>query len=364
MGSELIAKEFSWRNLALFLLTITAVFVCALMVQPFLPAVVGALVLAVVTQRPHRWIEAKLRRPNLAASISVMLVSLSIILPTLFFAQILAGHILAGIAAVQSGAAQRGIQQFLADSPRISTILQFSIDNITLEQAFNKSVGFIAARLTIFLGGSIAALTQIVIMLFLLFFLYRDRSLGLSYLRSIVPLRDYDTDYLLGRIGDTIQATVLGHFLVSGIQGIVAGITFALLGVSGASLLGLATAVCAIVPSFGAFVVWVPVAVYLAATHHWMQAVLLMAVGTILISTLDNILYPVLVGAQLRLHTAPVLISLLGGILVFGISGLILGPIAFTLVATLLSIWKSRIPNGAIEPDSYGASSQTTTDLE
>lgn len=354
--SELIAEGFSWRNLALFLLTITAVFVCALIIEPFLPAVVGALVLAIVTQRPHRWIEAKLRRPNFAASISVALVSLSIILPTLFFAQILAGHILAGVAAVQSGAAQRGIQQFLADSPRISAMLQFSMDNITLEQAFNKSMGFIAARLTIFLGGSIAVLTQIVIMLFLLFFLYRDRSLGRSYLRSIMPLRDHDADYLLGRIADTIQATVLGHFLVSGIQGIVAGITFALLGVSGASLLGLATAVCAIVPSFGAFVVWIPVAIYLAATHHWMQAVILMVVGTLIISTLDNVLYPVLVGTQLRLHTAPVLIALLGGILVFGISGLILGPIAFTLVAALLNIWKSRIPNDASAPENDGTS--------
>ncbi len=356
MRPALNVNGFSWRSLALFLITAAALIACERIIQPFLPAVVGALVLAVVTQRPHRWIEAKVKRPTLAASISVLLVSLSIIIPTLVFAQILAGHILGGVAAVQSGAAQRGIQQFLADSPRISAILQFSMDNITLEQAFNKSMGFIAARLTIFLGGSIAALTQIVIMLFLLFFLYRDRSLGLSYLRSIMPLRDQDADYLLGRIADTIQATVVGHFLVSVIQGIVAGITFAFLGVSGASLLGLATAVCGIVPSFGAFVVWIPVAIYLAATHHWIQAVILMVVGTLVISTLDNVLYPVLVGTQLRLHTAPVLIALLGGILVFGISGLILGPVAFTLVANLLTIWKSGISTDASVPETYETS--------
>jgi predicted PurR-regulated permease PerM len=99
----------------------------------------------------------------------------------------------------------------------------------------------------------------------------------------------------------------------------------------------------AIVPSFGAFVVWLPVAVYLAATHHWIQAAILAAVGSLIISTLDNFIYPVLVGTRLRLHTVAIFLSVLGGIWLFGVTGLILGPIVFTLAESLLTIWRRRI---------------------
>ena len=135
----------------------------------------------------------------------------------------------------------------------------------------------------------------------------------------------------------------MGHFLVAAIQGLAAWIAFAILGISSAPLLGVATAFFAMVPSFGAFVVWLPIAIYLAIMHHWIQAGILVAVGTLVISTLDNILYPVLVGTQLRLHTAPIFISIVGGIWLFGISGLILGPIVFALAQSLLDIWRERL---------------------
>jgi predicted PurR-regulated permease PerM len=180
------------------------------------------------------------------------------------------GHrILSVVGAVQSGAAARGIPHFLDKSPRLSSMLQYSMDNITLSQAFDKSAGFIAGRLGAVLGGSISAITQIVVMLFLLFFLYRDGDLGIAYLRSIVPLNDRETDHLFSRLVDTVRATVMGHFLVAAIQGLAAGIAFASLGISSASLLGVATVFFAMVPSFGAFVVWVPIAIYLAIMHHW-----------------------------------------------------------------------------------------------
>jgi len=95
-------------------------------------------------------------------------------------------------------------------------------------------------------------------MLFLLFFLYRDGDLGIAYLRSIVPLNDRETDRLFSRLVDTVQATVMGHFLVAAIQGLAAWVAFASLGVSSAPFLGVATIFFAMVPSFGAFVVWVP----------------------------------------------------------------------------------------------------------
>ena len=159
-----------------------------------------------------------------------------------------------------------------------------------------------------------------------------------------MPLSESETDYLLSGIGNTIQATVLGRFVVAGMQGLVAGITFATVGVAGASLLGVITVLFAMVPSFGAFIVWLPVAIYLAATHHWMQAAIVVAIGSLIISTLDNFFYPVLVGTRLQLHTATIFLSILGGILFFGASGLVLGPVSFAIAEALLVIWRQRTP--------------------
>lgn len=340
-------NAFNWKWLTLFLFTAWAVFLCYLMLLPFLPALTGAVVLSIVTHRPQRWITKKLMHKSLAAGISVALVTLSIIGPAFFLAQSIGGHVLITARAIQSGAAVAEIQRYLNQSPHLSVMLQYSMDNISFTQAFDRSAGFIAAKLGAVLGGSFNALTQLAIMLFLLFYLYRDGDSGIGVLHSIVPLTKEETDQLFSRLVNTVRATVMGHILVSMIQGVAAGVTFALLGVPGASLLGVITAVFAMLPSFGAFFVWVPVAIFLTVTHHWIAAAILMIVGTLIISALDNILYPVFVGSQLRLHTAPIFLSILGGILVFGISGLVIGPVLFALAQGLLNIWRERLRHTA-----------------
>jgi hypothetical protein len=159
-GPQSKEHGFTWKSLTLFLLTIGAVVICLLMLRPFLLAITGALVLAIVIQRPHKWITARLKYKALAATTSVMLVSLGIIGPAFFLAQSLRHRILSVVGTVQSGAAARGIQQFLDKSPRVSAVLQYSMGNITLSQAIDKSAGFIAGRLGAVLGGSISAITN------------------------------------------------------------------------------------------------------------------------------------------------------------------------------------------------------------
>ena len=109
-----------------------------------------------------------------------------------------------------------------------------------------------------------------------------------------------------------------------------------------AVVLGLLTAVAGMIPPFGAYIVWLPVAAWLAITGHWIRMAILLGVGSLIISTLDNFLYPVLVGSQLRQHTVSVFLSLLGGVWLFGVAGLVLGPLTFSATEALLAIWKAR----------------------
>jgi predicted PurR-regulated permease PerM len=179
-------------------------------------------------------------------------------------------------------------------------------------------------------------------MLFVLFFLFRDRDLTLTYLRSLLPLREEESRELLARVGDTIYATALGRLAIAGVQGMLAGLAFWVLGVPGIILWAFSTAAFAMIPAFGAFLIWGPIAIYLGLSGHWGKAVLLALWGSVIVSTIDNVLYPILVGTRLRSHTVTILIAILGGIAVFGIIGIILGPVTFTIAATLLEFWRSR----------------------
>jgi predicted PurR-regulated permease PerM len=107
-------------------------------------------------------------------------------------------------------------------------------------------------------------------------------------------------------VADTIHATVFGTLTVAAVQGVLGGLIFWWLGLPAPILWGAVMALLAIVPVLGAFVVWLPVAIFLAASGQWGQAVILALWGTVVVGLIDNLLYPMLVGKRLRLHTVPV----------------------------------------------------------
>jgi predicted PurR-regulated permease PerM len=214
--------------------------------------------------------------------------------------------------------------------------------SIDINNAARSTAAYLGGNLAGFLGNSIRVITQLVVLLFLLFFLFRDRTFALTSLRAILPLRDDETDELLERIGDTILATALGRLTIAVVQGLLAGLAFWVLGVPGVILWAFTLTACAMVPAFGSFLVWGPVAIYLGLSGHWGKAALLGIWGAVIVSTIDNILYPILVGSHMRAHTATILLSILGGIAFFGPVGIVLGPVLFTIAATLLDIWHAR----------------------
>ena len=126
------------------------------------------------------------------------------------------------------------------------------------------------------------------------------------------------------------------------------------LGLQAPLLWGVVMGLLAIIPILGAFIVWIPAALFLAIDGHWGQAIVLSLWGLIVVGTIDNLLRPILVGKRLKQHTVLAFISIVGGILVFGPAGLVLGPVALTTTAVLLEIW----PHPAQLPDAQSAASQ------
>jgi predicted PurR-regulated permease PerM len=181
-----------------------------------------------------------------------------------------------------------------------------------------------------------------VFMLFILFFLFRDRSLFLNFLCRTLPFRESETTDLLDRIDTTIKATALGRAAIAGLQGILAGLAYWLFDVPGVLLWSAATAAFAMIPGVGAILIWAPIAIYLGLSGHWGKAALLAVWGGVIVSMIDNILYPMLVGPRLRTHPVAILLSIIGGIALFGVPGIILGPVAFTVAVAMLDIYRAR----------------------
>ncbi len=169
-------------------------------------------------------------------------------------------------------------------------------------------------RVTRFVAGSAWALVELLLTLFVLFYLFRDRRKALGTLRSLVPLSEREADEVFTRVSDTIHATVYGTLVVAAVQGALGGLIFWWLGLPAPILWGTVMGLLAIVPVLGAFIIWVPVALFLAATGQWGKAAILIAWGGIVIALIDNLLYPILVGKRLRLHTVPVFFAIVGAL--------------------------------------------------
>jgi predicted PurR-regulated permease PerM len=331
-----------WKEITLFLITLGVLLLCALLLRPFFSAIVGAIVLAVVTQRPYDWLASKIKNRSLCAAIALTLIILAVIIPTFFLAQKLGEQALNTINAFRNGAHQEKINGFIANRPALASRIEAFTASIDINNAARSTAAYLGGNLAGLLGNSVRIITQLVVMLFLLFFLLRDRAFALVSLRSLLPLHEDESTELLDRVGNTILATALGRLTIAAVQGVLAGLAFWVLGVPGVILWAFTLTACAMIPAFGSFLVWGPVAIYLGLTGHWGKAALLGLWGAVIVSTIDNILYPILVGSHLRAHTATVLLSVLGGIAVFGPIGIVLGPVLFTLATTLLDIWRTR----------------------
>lgn len=330
--------------LAYMLLVATALafYLCYLLARPFLPALAWALALAVIAHPLHSWLTRRLHRANIAAVAAVVLVAVAIVIPALLVTQQLGREATRGMAWLQSERATEQWEAALERFPRLTALLSWLDHDIDM--------GAVAERLSTTLGtgfasvltSSVWAIVELLITFFALFYFFRDRRLALQVLRSSVPLSEAETEAMFKRVTDTIYGTVYGTLVVALVQGSLGGLMFWVLGLSGALLWGAVMAILAIVPILGAFVVWVPAVLYLVLEGSWGKAIILTVWGAGVVSFIDNLLYPMLVGQRLRLHTLPVFIAIVGGVLLFGSAGLVLGPITLAVTIGLLEVWRHR----------------------
>ena len=330
------------RTLVVLGTTGAGIYLCYRMAVPFLPSLTWALALAVLCAPFQHWLESRFKTPGAAAAVAVVLIGMMVVVPVFFVGQRLLLEAARGAQMVQLKMDSGEWQRLLESQPRLKPWVDRIETEIDFPGAVRSAATWLRATAGAIVKGSLVQALQFCLIFYLLFFMLRDRRAGLKALRSASPLTVLEMNHLLIRVGDTIHATIYGTLAVSAVQGILGGLMFWALGLPAPLLWGVVMVVLAIVPVLGAFVVWVPAAIFLASEGHPGKAVILAAWGVLVVGTIDNLLRPILMGNRLKLHTVLVFISIIGGLVVFGASGLILGPMVFTVTLVLLELWPHR----------------------
>jgi predicted PurR-regulated permease PerM len=159
----------------------------------------------------------------------------------------------------------------------------------------------------------------------------------------LLPLSEDHAKRLLGVLKDSITANIQGVFAVGAAQGLATGLALAALGVSSATLLGIFAAFCSLLPLVGTALVWGPVAIQLIATGHIIKGLILLGLGAGVVSQLDNVVRPLVVGKKVQANSLVLIIAMLGGVQAFGFLGLFVGPIAVALIVAVSKMLREEI---------------------
>ncbi len=333
--------------LAFLAVTAASIYLCYRLVAPFQAALAWALALAVLFAPLHRWLERKAGRPNLAATLTVCVIGVAAIGLTAFVAEQIVVEAARVATLVQARVESGEWVRALADHPQLVALGRWIEGRTNFAGATDAVASWLTSQGALFVRGSLVQVAGVLLTFYFLFYFLRDRGVALGSLRSMSPLTEGEMDELFLRVSHTVHATIYGTLVVGAVQGTLAGLMFWWLGLPAPLLWGVVMGLLAVVPVLGAFIIWIPAAVLLVLDGSWGKALILSLWGSVVVGGIDNLLYPMLVGNRLKLHTLVAFISLIGGLIVFGPSGLILGPVVVTVTLSLLEFWRGRNVGGA-----------------
>jgi predicted PurR-regulated permease PerM len=338
-----------------FALLLLLLYQIALMFRPFLFPVLWAMILAHMTYPVHVRLTARLGgRDALSAWCLTLGVLAIVVVPVLLMAVLLVREAVDAELAVRAWVEAGGVQRLpsqLSKVPVVGGTLQDLIGRYllkpdALEELVRSSAqvvsGFFVDQLSNLLKNAFILVSDFLIILFTLWFLYKDGRRWLWFLYELVPLDDAQKQKIFARLDITVRAVVKGLFLTAVAQGLLAGAAYAALGVPFAVVLTALTILLAPLPFGGTAFVWGPVVLYFLMIGSMGKALVMLAWGVGVVSTVDQILRPWLIGQDVQMPVLFLVFSILGGLALYGLIGLFVGPILMSILMTVISIYREE----------------------
>ena len=335
------------RWIAVLAATAIALYLCWLMLQPFISVLAWAIVLVIVFYPVHERLSTRLGRRSLSALLSCLLVVLIVVIPVTLITLALVDQLDKVSPYIQT--------QILAlMDPHASPIgrlagwieARFGVATVRSEafigETLNRSRALMLG-LSLSLAGNIAtSLVKAFFVIFTMYYLFRDADKIVRKLPAALPLKREQSEAIIARTQEVVSASVYGVVSIAALQGLLGGLAYWILGLPSPVLWAVLTAFVCMIPMLGSFLIWAPLAIFLVVSGHWTKAIILVIWGALVISMVDNFLRPKLIKNQTRLHELFVFFSVLGGISVFGLLGIVLGPVILAITLGLLQTFSVR----------------------
>ena len=316
-------------------------------ISPFLVPIAWAIVFSVVFYPVYAFITRYVKVKSIASSITVLLILLVIIAPITYMSFLLIDELQKVGDYTNSGGLDvlRNTFEMMKESSyfeKFSSLIGESnmptadqiVDNI-------KKLGrVLVANLSIKITNIISVAINFLFMIFTIFFLFKDGPGFLTRVKDYMPFSDEQKNRLATQVKDMIASTVYGGVVVAIIQGFLGGVAFYVIGIESPVLWGIAMSVMSFVPLLGTLSVWGPASIYLIAQGDYIHGISLILFGTFVISMVDNILKPLIIGSRTKMPTIVIFFTVLGGIKAFGIIGLIMGPLIMAVFVSVFEIFR------------------------
>ncbi|MBD3257385.1 AI-2E family transporter [candidate division GN15 bacterium] len=221
-------------------------------------------------------------------------------------------------------------------------ISKINLDEI-IKDAFNRVSQILVQQTTWLVTNGTRAVFYFFLMIFTMYYFFKDGELIVGKIKRLMPLKPQQVDLAFKQLHDVIQATMYGGVLIAIIQGTLGGVLFAVFGISSAVFWGAIMAFLSLLPFVGAFLVFVPAGIIMILGGEYISGILIIAIGSVVISQVDNVLRPYIISGQTQMHPLMLFFTIMGGISLFGLLGIVLGPMIAAGFTILLRVFEMRL---------------------
>jgi len=327
MKESRVAKYFLVALLLVFL------YLAVLTVMPVIKSIILALVLAFAFYPIYKLINKYVKAKGFSAAIMIILIILLIIIPGALIVNSLIKQTYSTYTLVQNfdfSSLNRFVPDFLSET----------VDaNIYIEDVIFKVRNFIINYTPDLIGSIAEIMLGLFIMFFVMFYAFRDGDKWFSEIGKKLPMKREYTSKLLSNTEKVTGGVLYGYVLTAIIQGFLGGLIFFILGISNPIFWGFVMVILAAIPFLGTPIIWVPASLIELFTGHYVKGIILLIFGFLILINIDNIIRPKLIGSRAKVHPAIILIGVIGGLGVFGFTGIILGPLILTLLIVIVKFF-------------------------
>lgn len=339
------------------LVFLVLIFVSFLIIKPFITPLLAGIILSYMFYPIYSRINNKTHRKNLSSLVTSLLVVLIITFPLAFTLNTISKEVyttyLLSRQKIVSGNLLPECKPVEKSICKATNYITVKINEPKTRYYIEATIRDITNKITNKLSNIIFSVPMFIIdlfiMLFVMFFLFRDGAIFLDKVGRILPLKSEYRDYVFKRLNDMTYAVIYGSIIIAAVQGALGGIGFFIFGLSSPLLWGIVMMFASLIPYIGSSIVWFPSALTLILngyintdTSVMVKGVLLMLYGIFIVSTIDNLLKPKIIGDKSGLHPVLVLLGVVGGLKLIGFVGVIAGPIILGLLVTFVNIYEEE----------------------